>query len=50
MGQTLSAKIPHAENPLLRGDFSFNKNSTRFQFRAITATELLKAIQKPKVS
>ena len=36
IGQKLSEKIPHAENPLLHGDFFLNKNSTRFQFRAIT--------------
>ena len=50
IGQILSAKIPHAENPLLRGDLSLNKYSSRFQFRVITATELMKAIQKFKVS
>ena len=50
IGQKLSEKIFHAENPLLRGDFSLNKNSTRFQFRAITPADLMKAMQKFKVS
>ena len=50
IGQNLSAKIPHAVNPLLRGDFSLNKYSARFQFRAITPADLMKAIQKYKVS
>ena len=50
IGQDLSKKIPHAENPLLRGDYSLNKNATRFQFRVITLADLLKAMQKFKVS
>ena len=50
IGQKLSEKIPHAENPLLHGDFSLNKNSTRFQFRAITPADIMKARQKFKVS
>ena len=50
IGQKLSEKIPYAEHPLLRGDFSLNKNSTRFQFRTITLTDLMKAMQKFKVS
>ena len=48
--QKLSEKMPHAENPLLHGDFSLNKNSTRFQLRAITPADLMKARQKFKVS
>ena len=48
--QKLSEKIPHAENPLLSGDLSLNKNSTRFRFRAITPAHLMKAMQKFKVS
>ena len=47
---SISAKIPHAENPLLHGDVSLNKFSTRFQFRVITPADLMKAIQKLKVS
>ena len=50
IGQKLSEKIPHAENPLLRGDISLNKNSNRFQFRAITPADLMKAMQNIKVS
>ena len=50
IGQKLSEKIPHAENPLLRGDVSLNKNSNRFQFRAITPADFMKAMQKFKVS
>ena len=50
IGQNLSSEILHAENPLLRGDFSLNKYSTRFQCRAITPSDLMKAIQKLKVS
>ena len=40
----------HAENQLLPGDFSLNKYSTRFRFRAITSADLMKAMQKFKVS
>ena len=50
IGQNLSAKIPHAENRLLCGDFSLNKYSNRFQFRTIALADLMKAIQKLKVS
>ena len=49
IGQNLSARIPHAENPLLLGDFSLNKISPRFQFRTITPVDLMKAVQKFKV-
>ena len=49
IGKNLSAKIPHAENPLLCGDLYLNKYSARFQFTAITPADLLKAIQKLKV-
>ena len=50
IGQNLSAKIPHAANPLLHGDSSLNNYSTTFQFRAITPAGLMKAIKKLKVS
>ena len=50
IGQKLSEKIPHAENPLLPGDVSLNRNSTKFQFRAISPADLMKAMQKFKVS
>ena len=50
IGQKFNEKIPHAENPLLRGDFSLNRYSTKFQFRAIYPADLMKAMQEFNVS